>query len=259
MKLSRFVVPALLGLMCLSSIVRDACADSIGINFLGSGGNANAIPAGANVGVGVVPQNNWNNIGGFSGTTPAFMDSNGAMTTTTLTYSFQSKFNLNSVNGGFDELFNAGTIYQFQDTPLTFRLNNISYSNYDIYVYNLAFSGTQQQTTLGSTSFYSTSPDPNGAGYVDSNRATPYIYTQATSTTAGVFTPNANYVRFTGLSGNSQSFSVTGLNNFGQVGGIQLVQRTVATPEPSTYAMMALGCIALCVLGAKRKKDGQAI
>jgi hypothetical protein len=28
----------------------------------------------------------------------------------------------------------------------------------------------------------------------------------------------------------------------------------VPTPEPSTYAMMALGLVALCVLGAKRKK-----
>jgi hypothetical protein len=33
----------------------------------------------------------------------------------------------------------------------------------------------------------------------------------------------------------------------------------VATPEPSTYAMMALGLVALCVLGAKRKKGEQAI
>jgi hypothetical protein len=35
--------------------------------------------------------------------------------------------------------------------------------------------------------------------------------------------------------------------------------QAVATPEPSTYAMMALGLVALCVLGAKRKKDGQAL
>jgi hypothetical protein len=33
----------------------------------------------------------------------------------------------------------------------------------------------------------------------------------------------------------------------------------VATPEPSTYAMMALGLVTLCVLGARRKKDAQAL
>jgi hypothetical protein len=34
---------------------------------------------------------------------------------------------------------------------------------------------------------------------------------------------------------------------------------TVATPEPSTYAMMVLGLVALCVLGAKRKKGEETI
>jgi hypothetical protein len=33
----------------------------------------------------------------------------------------------------------------------------------------------------------------------------------------------------------------------------------VATPEPSSYAMMALELVALCVLGVKRKKEEQTI
>jgi hypothetical protein len=46
---------------------------------------------------------------------------------------------------------------------------------------------------------------------------------------------------------------------FNLVGFDNVRLSAVATPEPSTYAMMALGLVALCVLGAKRKKNEEAI
>jgi hypothetical protein len=265
MKISRFVVPAVLGLMALSS-ARASRADSIGINFTGNYA-ANVIDA--TTSAGVVVQTNWNNLGGSSGTSGALNNNLGAATTTTLSYSASNvnQFQPNTAAG--DEQLNNGYIKLDGTNPITLNLNNISYNTYDIYVYNLAGTnlagtGTQLKTTLGSISYYSTSPNARSAGYIDENAATPYTYTQATSTSQASSTAGANYVRFTGLSGTSQSINVSSLNysNFSlssAVGGIQVVNTTIATPEPSTYAMMALGLVALCVLGAKRKKDGQAI
>jgi hypothetical protein len=257
MKISRFVVPALLGLMCLSS-ARASRADSIGINF---SDNYPENDLAATTSAGVVRQANWNNIGGYSSTTGALNNNNGTATTTTLSYSAVSTGEFYYAPATGDEQLNNGYILRLGTTPITFTLNSIPYSNYEIYVYNIARTGTQQKTTLGSTSYYSTSPNPTSSGYVDENAATPFTYTQATSTNSAAPTAGADYVRFTGLSGASQSFSVASLNNNsdnnynGSVSAIQIV----ATPEPSTYALMALGLVALCVLGAKRKKDEQAI
>jgi hypothetical protein len=63
-------------------------------------------------------------------------------------------------------------------------------------------------------------------------------------------------VRFSGLSGASQTFSVTGLNNLGVVGGIQVTQ-VAAVPEPSTWAMMFLGMGAVGV-AMRRKRQSVA-
>jgi hypothetical protein len=256
MKLSRFLIPAVLGLVCLSSTTRAARADSIGIHF--SGGQASNVLA-ASTSAGVVAQTNWNNLGVTTGTNVALNNNNGIATGTTITYSSGTNGSFSTTATAGDEQLNGGFIARPANTANNFTLNNIAYSTYDIYVYNLSATGTQVQTTLGATSFYGTAPDPRSAGYVDNDPGTAYTYTQATSTTAGTFTPGANYVRFTNLSGATQSFNVTGLSGFGRIGGIQVVNTTVPTPEPSTYAMMALGLVALCVLGAKRKKDGEAI
>jgi hypothetical protein len=257
MNISRLVVPVALGFMCLSVASSTARADSIGINFIGNDPTNGALDAATSAGV--VAQTNWNNLTGSSGTSGALNDNNGAATTTTLTFvSDATGTSTGSVSGG-DEQLNNGSIRTGTGRATTFTLSNISYASYDIYVYNLAGASGQQQTTLGGTSFFGISPSPTAAGYIDNNPATPFTYTQATSTDSAAPTANANYVRFTGLSGTSQSFNVTGLTAGSRVQGIQVVSATVATPEPSTYAMMALGLVALCVLGAKRKKDGQSI
>jgi hypothetical protein len=259
MKIFRFVVPAALGLMCLSSTLCSARADSIGVNF-SDGISANSLAAGTSAGV--VAQTNWNNLINETGTNVALKNNLGAATTTRLTYAAENLLTIRSYTPpAGDEQLNNVVLASSTGTAITFTLSNISYSSYDIYVYSLSDVPTEQRTTLGSTSYYGKSPAiPTDAGYLDNNSGTPFTYTRATSTNSAAPSANANYVRFTGLSGASQSFNLTGLSDFSEVNGIQLVNTSaVATPEPSTYAMMAFGLVALCVLGAKRKKDGEAI
>jgi hypothetical protein len=108
-------------------------------------------------------------------------------------------------------------------------------------VYDLAAFQQAQAITVGGTTFYSLSPNPIAAGYLDSNPATPFTYTQATSNNVEAPTPLSNYVLFTGLTGGSQTVSVqspTGLG-FRSVRGFQIVE---TVPEPSAALLLLGGC-----------------
>jgi hypothetical protein len=89
--------------------------------------------------------------------------------------------------------------------------------------------------TLGS-SYFGTGP---GVGAVDGT-AGAFTYTQATSTSAGSPTANANYFKFSNVTGGN--FTVTmaylsgGSSNLALMNGFQIV----AIPEPSSVAL-ALG------------------
>jgi hypothetical protein len=69
---------------------------------------------------GVVPQTNWNNLAGFSGTSGALNDNTGAATTTTLTYAAGNAASFNSAAGG-DEQLNNGVIFSNQPLPTLSR------------------------------------------------------------------------------------------------------------------------------------------
>jgi hypothetical protein len=241
---------ALAGVLLLGA-GRAAHADSIGVNFTLGESLSTLAPT---TSAGVVPQTNFNNLASVTGNNVVLNNNNGVATSTTVTYSVSTASYIGTTPSGGDEQLNRSFFAPNQNVPLTLTLNNISYNSYDIYVYNPGFNGVNQQTTLGGTSFFSTTPDPTGVGYVDGNAATPYIYTQATSTNSASPTAGANYVRFSGLTGTTQSFSVTGLTGRGTISGFQIVQ-TVPTPEPGTWAMMALGLGALGLMTWKRRRS----
>jgi hypothetical protein len=266
------LVRVLAGVLLLGTLsAPDARADSIGINFVGGRGDGSqtgdikgpSLAPGTQAGL--VLQSNWNNVESYAGNA-GLNDSNGGFTNTRVFYSAQlNALNDGTPSGGQEQL-NIGGITSLGTTRSEFILSNIAYSQYDIYVYNLgASAGAVQQTTLGTgantSTFYSASPDPVGPGYVDGNPATNFRYTIANSRDLANPTPNANVVRFVGLTGSDQQFFTLSASSGFSTNTVRAIQivNTSPVPEPSTYAMMALGLVALCVLGAKRKKSEAAL
>jgi hypothetical protein len=225
-------------------------AEFIGVNFVGN----SAATLTSTTSAGFVPQTNFNNLTGNSRSGLVLKDSNGVTTTATVSFSspFTNTVSSNPVGG--DEILNHGAIVG-SEAGLRVNLTSIPYATYDLYIYNP--SGFFK-TTLGSTTYYGRAPISSGPGYIDSNAATPYVYNRALSTMVGNPTLNANYVRFEGLSGASQSYTVAAAasQSFINSGGFQIVNTGVAAvPEPSTYAMMFLGLGAIAFVGWKRKRS----
>ena len=218
-----------------------AATSSIGVNFgidfLNSTDVAGASP---------FAQSHFNNV--FTAPASSLVDNTGAVTTASLSVAGGSAATYGTSNGPTtpDEVLNEA----FFDTngSWSFTLSNIPYANYSIVVYSLG-SGTDpadvRSFSVGGTTYYSTSPSALAAGYQDGNPATPFIYTQATSTNSAAPTAASDYVVFSNLSGASQTVTINAVSGpFAEtaVGGFQIVQ---TIPEPGTGALVSLGLAAI--------------
>ena len=134
-------------------------------------------------------------------------------------------------------LLNGNETVTISNLPSSLTANGYTaYAFFDIGVvtrtYGLTANGSPIFWTTDTTG---TDSDANEDGLID--------WLQATGTTAGSATTNANYAVFPGLSGST--FTITGdasVNGRSAVAGIQLVANV---PEPSTALLLCLGLMAL--------------
>jgi hypothetical protein len=241
MKFSRFVVPAALGLIGLSATTQAAHADIINITASNRG---------------------YFDSNGIAGTTDA--DSSylaGQVNNGTVTqYANFFGFDLSSLRGQ--------TISSAQ--LLVSRASGISPDPNETYtLYDVAAMTPLVQDTDGSAINRTVYNDlRSGNTYGSITVATPqplstapYIIDLNSTALADIRNRNGSYINIGGavttISGTSSQYLFLNAFNPGSNYTTQLSVTTVPTPEPSTYAMMALGLVALCVLGAKRKKEGQ--
>ncbi len=241
---------------------------SIGLNFTGGNGGPfklDATPPG--LPAGVVSQNNWNDLAGYSQSSPsaAFQDNTGAATTATATWSgtdlwgtygsSQSNANLQLLNGYVD------THHQ-TSTAAIVTVSNIPFATYEVIAYvnsdhlntasdrafgNVALSGASG----GNATFYYTAVGP--VSYTSAQLLAGDEFIQATATSdVGTNNPLADYAIFTGVTGssftltNSAEGAVGSGNNTGLT-GLQIVD-TAAVPEPSTAALAAIGLLGLILI-----------
>ena len=217
----------------------------IGANFLGGSGDA---PPGSPVGpgasspgaldasgpgytAGVVPQNNWNDVGISVGTTGALHDSSGAPTGVTLTisnnnspastwvYSSDTAAPVGDPNATGDARLMNGYIDSTNNQVTTFTFNNVPAGNYDLITYALPDNGDGREshytlTTSGSYSepaaYYLTSTGGSPNTYFSTNGFVPVTGTSSADYTAGDYIEFKN-IKLTstgtiGFTGTADSF-----------------------------------------------------
>ncbi|HEX5242053.1 MAG TPA: fibronectin type III domain-containing protein, partial [Tepidisphaeraceae bacterium] len=227
---------------------------SVGINFTGgyNSGSANVPPwsvgtttnAGIRTGTAVAAgttshtiagvQQNWNDANGGAGSMGSLLDSTGANSGATVTWSSGGTW-ASAVNqpAQGDERLNTGFLNSGGTaTPINITVSNVPYAQYDVVVYMLNdAAGRVQTTTLNGYSLYGSSPNPNTNAYapqylIDSNGATAYYYAQGTSSNPSSPSSNIDFEVFsmqgTGTAGSSFVLSDVSPGN-GYINGIQIV------------------------------------
>ena len=145
-------------------------------------------------------------------------------------------------------MLNNGVLQANIGGTLSFTVTNVPYAAYSVVVYDLASSaGVVQSITAGGVSFFTLSPFPRTAGYIDNDPATPFTYTQGTGLSAATATANADYVLFPLLTGSTLTISAVTTSGSAQIAGFQIIN----VPEPRTYALALVGGAGL--LGAVRR------
>lgn len=243
MKRLRFVLSTACA-VALSALVADARgALLVGVNFVG--GNAGGAPTSLDPAdsTGVVPQANWNNVAGASGSVIAMNDSAGASTPVTLTYAGAGTWGTGTGTAtAMAKLFN-GYVDGTDNGTNTYTFNGVPAGTYNVYVYSLpdSLDGRDQSVTLtGSTTAKFFSSSDAGAGFANG-------FVLASATTQDGPGATGNYLKFSNVQpAAGGTFTIVGqslvFRNFAN--GIQL-QAVAAVPEPSGMCVVAVAAAGL--------------
>ena len=244
---------ALFSAVFLAASAGNSSAAAISLNFAsGSGEPAATFDMASGEVAGVVPLSNWNNLHGPSNTVTGLLGETGAPTTAAASW---------TSNGTHDNIFLTVSPGNFtmmkshldarasgfgspEDATVTVSSLPAGIANlYDVYVYFDAVTDNGlvfANYTIGATTFY----------IQDTSNFTG-TFVQGTGTTPDTRTAGANYVKFSGLTGDSFTLVADSENFRAEISGIQIV----AVPEPGGAGLAALGALAL----ARRRRRRTAV
>ena len=211
-------------------------AATIGVNFTESiAGHANQQIASGTV-AGSVPQSNWNNTGGATGTVNTLVDSAGVATTASITWASGGVWGDGTANadasaGVGDAQLNRGYFDDNNGGGQTFTVTGLPYTNYDLIVY------------------YAT--DIAGSQHLQGITANG-IFARPDVTTGALYSENpgwdsTNTATITGLTGDlTATMNLRDEIGIGRatIAGIQILEAN-AIPEPSSTLLVGLSGLAL--------------
>ncbi len=238
-------------------------ADIISLNFMDNTSSRNPMLTNSLAGAPGVRTNNWNNMRAVTAnvTGSALVYDTGAAVASAFKIAFTTPragtmaantlLNDALMYSGYDQIWNNET--------MTVALTDIPFSNYEIYIYcdsarantggRISMVGQQDyylHTVLATQAINTT--NNTGAGYTQIT-GTDYATVKAAAGTKG------NYVKYSSLSGTSQTFTLAALDmgdtatqRF-QLDGFQIVE---IIPEPATIGMLGLGALITLLLRRMR-------
>jgi hypothetical protein len=232
----KLIFPALL-LTTLASMNSASAQLLIGVQFQG-GGTALASDAEA----GFIQQDNFNVITGNNATAAPLVDSTGGTTGVTLDLSSTDLYTTgaNASNGSNDTLVSGKIGPDPGTTSASFTLNGLAAGTYNLIVYTLNNNdGSLGTYNVGSTTYEIY--DQNGSDFDGS-------FIRGTTGTDATTPDTANYVEFDNITvGSSGTITMTSAlaqdYYAADFSGFQLQ----TTPEPDTYALLALGLAGLVI------------
>ena len=229
----KIATSALLSAVASTSLISGAFAASIGVNFSG-GDFGTPAPLAATDTAGVVPQQNWNNEGGHSGSLAALVDSSGGAVSTTVTWSSGNTWaNGDQSLGGANNALLSNYLDGGSGGPATVSLANVPYAFYDVYIYTQRDGvATSDYNVDGVTKTVQVA----GSGFYNANG-----FVLDTATTTG------DYLVFHGLSNAAPVLISSQVNFRSPIDAIQIV----SVPEPASIGL--LGITGLGVLARRRR------
>jgi hypothetical protein len=224
----------------LSSTI--AFATTISVDFVGgSGVNGTPVPLGPADLAGVVPAMHWNSAANNApvGNADNLLDSNGAITSASLTWSSNNTWSNQITSTDPDSRMMKGYLDNAGGPATVIIMSAIPYSKYDVYVYfksdNTSVAGTIGRFTLNNEVIYGANTGPvSPSGKFG-------MFVEASGSSAG--DPNAigNYLVFHGVSGSSFNLSAEADKYTAAVAGLQIQP----VPEPPSFVLAGIAFIAV--------------
>jgi len=230
-----------------------ASADPIiGVNFVGGGGGGGTgqdrVVDNADGAAGVVPQINWNNLNGNTGGPSALIDSDGAATSASVTWSGSpNSWTTGNGSSTADHIMMNGYLDTSGSSTTSVSVSDVPFSEYDVYLYfdGDASGRSGAYTVNGNTKVGTDNGNPSGN----------FTGTFLEDVGGGA---GGNYLLFSGLSDAMLDISATPGGGFGDfrapVNGFQIVNTATAIPEPTSIAIWSLIGLGLAGFGYYRMR-----